>query len=598
MSWAYLQFRYAFLLGTFNVYILYLIILAGDVELNPRPNSESEVSSVSSVSDGTLDGFNACLSAYTSFVHLNVQSLVPKLDIINAELKSIDVLSFSETWLNSNVNDQDILLGSYHPPLRNDRVGRNDLVIANKRNVIDLVHVGHPFLNANIRYHCPTFGIIKIEKPSQTCFKRRIWLYDRGDLNLFREKLSAVNRENFIIDGNNDVDLPVESFTQILLKTAAESIPNKIITVRKTDPPWINNTIRRAIRKRNRMNKRAKKSNLPEHWSKFRKFRNKTSNISDENMSVPTDDTPPVTCLDNIILQEHEVKDILQITNVNKASGPDGISPRLLKIASDILAKPLCYIFNLKYADVIWDNCPEYLKDRLEQINYEAGRIVTGATKLTSLQILLKETGWETLRERRKNHKLILFHQMANNNSPAYLSNLVPTNFGQSHPYGTRNAGNVPHMPARTTYYHNSFLPSTVRLWNEIPINIRNSSLYIFKKYLKKTWVVPKYFYSGSRLGQILHTRIRTESSGLNEHLYRKNLVTDPFCKCRQIETSEHFLLRCPQYQLLREFMLSNLSCQPNIHNLLYGNPLMSDIENTDNFLIIQDFILKTKRFV
>ncbi|CAC5366422.1 unnamed protein product [Mytilus coruscus] len=79
----------------------------------------------------------------------------------------------------------------------------------------------------------------------------------------------------------------------------------------------------------------------------FNAFFVSQSNIFDENMSVPTDDTPPVTCLDNIILQEHEVKDILQITNVNKASGPGGISPRLLKIASDILAKPLCYIFNL-----------------------------------------------------------------------------------------------------------------------------------------------------------------------------------------------------------------------------------------------------------
>ncbi|CAC5381704.1 unnamed protein product [Mytilus coruscus] len=71
-------------------------------------------------------------------------------------------------------------------------------------------------------------------------------------------------------------------------------------------------------------------------------------------MSVPTDDTPPVTCLDNIILQEHEVKDILQITNVNKASGPDGISPRLLKIASDILAKPLCYIYNLNLTKMFY----------------------------------------------------------------------------------------------------------------------------------------------------------------------------------------------------------------------------------------------------
>ena len=66
----------------------------------------------------------------------------------------------------------------------------------------------------------------------------------------------------------------------------------------------------------------------------------------------------------------------------------------------------------LEYADVIWDNCTEYMKDRLEQINYEAARIVTGASKLTSLNTLILETGWETLRDRRSNHKLILFHQM------------------------------------------------------------------------------------------------------------------------------------------------------------------------------------------
>jgi hypothetical protein len=34
---------------------------------------------------------------------------------------------------------------------------------------------------------------------------------------------------------------------------------------------------------------------------------------------------------------------------------------------------------------------------------------------------------------------------------------------------------------------------------------------------------VPSYFYAGSRIGQILHTRIRTESSALKDHLYKKN---------------------------------------------------------------------------
>ena len=95
-----------------------------------------------------------------------------------------------------------------------------------------------------------------------------------------------------------------------------------------------------------------------------------------------------------------------------------------------------------------------------------------------------------------------------------------------------------------------------------------------------------------------MHARVRTESSGLKDHLYKKNLVDDPFCVCRQIETSEHFLLHCPMYRLLREDMLNNVSCQPNIHNLLYGDSLLSDIENTNNFIIIQNYIVKTKRFV
>ena len=35
---------------------------------------------------------------------------------------------------------------------------------------------------------------------------------------------------------------------------------------------------------------------------------------------------------------------------------------------------------------------------------------------------------------------------------------------------------------------------------------------------------VPSYLYAGSRIGQILHTRIRTESSALKDHLYKKNI--------------------------------------------------------------------------
>ena len=59
----------------------------------------------------------------------------------------------------------------------------------------------------------------------------------------------------------------------------------------------------------------------------------------------------------------------------------------------------------LEYGDIIWDNIPEYLRDKRESTNkciqIEAARIVTGATKLCSKQNLYNDTGWETLSERR-----------------------------------------------------------------------------------------------------------------------------------------------------------------------------------------------------
>ena len=56
----------------------------------------------------------------------------------------------------------------------------------------------------------------------------------------------------------------------------------------------------------------------------------------------------------------------------------------------------------LEYADLVWDNCNQADAYELEKIQYEAARIVTGATKLASIANLLSDTGWETLAARRQ----------------------------------------------------------------------------------------------------------------------------------------------------------------------------------------------------
>ena len=57
-----------------------------------------------------------------------------------------------------------------------------------------------------------------------------------GNYDLYREKLQRVDWDELINSGNSLDDL-CESFSNVILQAAGETIPNKIITVRKTDPP-------------------------------------------------------------------------------------------------------------------------------------------------------------------------------------------------------------------------------------------------------------------------------------------------------------------------------------------------------------------------
>ena len=157
---------------------------------------------------------------------------------------------------------------------------------------------------------------------------------------------------------------------------------------------------------------------------------------------------------------------------------------------------------------------------------------MTGTTKLVSLDKLYQETGWETLEERRKKHKLCLFYKMSNNLSPNYLSSLVPPSIETTTSYTLRDASNIRYPMVRTQLYYKSFLPSSIRSWNELAPVIRDSSsIQSFKYQLNKNLTKPpEYYYNGDRSLQIQHTRLRTNCNILNEHLFSKNIISDPYC--------------------------------------------------------------------
>ena len=63
----------------------------------------------------------------------------------------------------------------------------------------------------------------------------------------------------------------------------------------------------------------------------------------------------------------------------------------------------------MEYASIVWNNCILLQSNRLEQLQLEASRIVTGSVKGTKHKYLYKETGWLPL-SRQKTYFSINFH--------------------------------------------------------------------------------------------------------------------------------------------------------------------------------------------
>ena len=135
------------------------------------------------------------------------------------------------------------------------------------------------------------------------------------------------------------------------------------------------------------------------------------------------------------------------------------------------------------------------------------------------------------------------------------LEALVPQTTRERTSYPLRSASNTSLIKTRTKIMHNSFFPSTIRAWNNIPADKREvGSLEQFKENIApEKPVIPIYIYHGERKPQIIQTRMRLRNSDLREDLFAINLSDTPMCQCGDdIEDAEHFFQDCKEYNIQR----------------------------------------------
>ena len=149
-----------------------------------------------------------------------------------------------------------------------------DLILTSNKDIIKMSGTGDPCLEQATRYHCPIFCFLNLKSIKHPVFKRNIWLFDKGNYQLLREHVSNINWEHI---KDNNINTYTNNVSNKILNISKSCIPNKEITIRPSDPPWITSHVKRLIRTRRRAYRKAQKTNTHVNWARFRNLRNQAT---------------------------------------------------------------------------------------------------------------------------------------------------------------------------------------------------------------------------------------------------------------------------------------------------------------------------------
>ena len=145
-------------------------------------------------------------------------------------------------------------------------------VLTSNKNDVLLSGVGESFLVQNINYHCPTYCILKFDKPKLKPFSRHIWLFHRSN---YESPSQEISNTNWNMLKNDDINIYANNLTEQVIKSSKLHIPNKFIKVRQSDPHWMNNNIKQMMRKRKRLYDKYNRTKNVSDLQNFKQYRNK-----------------------------------------------------------------------------------------------------------------------------------------------------------------------------------------------------------------------------------------------------------------------------------------------------------------------------------
>lgn len=161
---------------------------------------------------------------------------------------------------------------------------------------------------------------------------------------------------------------------------------------------------------------------------------------------------------------------------INKANKKMGV---IWKLSKDIPRYAVENIYtsyirpHLEYCCIIYNNCTAEQSECLESVQRRAAMACTRAFNRTNSVKLLQELGWPTLKDCRTYFILVQLYKMIHGQIPSYLATNLPPNQGHHGIYPNRRFLNLVPIHAKKARYYKSFMPNSVRLWNDLHNSVK-----------------------------------------------------------------------------------------------------------------------------
>jgi hypothetical protein len=146
------------------------------------------------------------------------------------------------------------------------------------------------------------------------------------------------------------------------------------------------------------------------------------------------------------------------------------------------------------YCCAIWGKDNKRYINKINMLQKRVAKIILNMPMRSPTEGFFKQLNWLSFNDRCKYHTPVLVYKIMNHMAPTYLSDILTFSRNENHNLrsSTRNDLVLQRKP-RTNYYKDSFSYFSMKVWNDIPVDIRLVTKIQSFKSKYKTYLLKNY---------------------------------------------------------------------------------------------------------